>query len=274
METPLEFAQQLVHKAGELLLEYYHSNTLTPTLKKDRTVVTQADLAVDHLLASAIQEQFPQDHLISEELQPQYSLSEHQPGGQAVWVIDPLDGTTNFSLGLHFWGILLARLVNGWPDMAVMYFPLVDELYSAQRGQGATFNNCPLHIEPPGYRSPLSFFACCSRTHKRYQVDLPYKTRILGSAAYTLCTVARSMAIIGFESTSKIWDIAAPWLLVKEAGGVIETLDASQPFPLQPGIDYSQKSYPILAAATPELAQRAHNKIRYRGTIDPESKIS
>lgn len=248
-----------------MLLEFYHSNALTPSLKADRSVVTQADLAVDRLLANAIQEHFPQDSLISEELQPNWPHTPNRLAGQAVWVIDPLDGTTNFSLGLHFWGVLLARLVDGWPNLAVMYFPLIGELYSAQLGQGATYNGQPLHIEPPGSRSPLSFFACCSRTHRRYQVDLPYKTRILGSTGYTLCAVARSMAILGFESTSKIWDIAAPWLLVKEAGGVIETLDSSQPFPLQTGTDYSQKSYPILAAATPELLLRARQKIQPRG---------
>lgn len=261
METPFEFALRMARQAGELLLTCYHSNAFTPTLKKDRTVVTQADLAVDHLLASAIREQFPQDHLISEELQPNYAIVDQISAGQAAWIIDPLDGTTNFSLGLHFWGILLARLVDGWPDLAVMYFPLINEFYTAQRGQGATYNGQTLHIEPPGSRSPLSFFACCSRTHKNYQVDLPYKTRILGSTAYTLCTVARSMAIIGFESTAKIWDIAAPWLLVSEAGGIIETLDASQPFPLQNGADYTQKNYPVIAAATPELVRRAHEKI-------------
>jgi myo-inositol-1(or 4)-monophosphatase len=268
LETPLEFALQLAGQAGELLLDYYHSDALAPSLKKDRTVVTQADLAVDHLLASAIQERFPQDHLISEELRPNYPSIDHTQAGQAVWIIDPLDGTTNFSLGLHFWGVLLARLVDGWPDLAVMYFPFVNELYTARRGQGATFNGQPLHIEPPGNRSPLSFFACCSRTHKHYQIDLPYKTRILGSTAYTLCTVARSMAIIGFESTAKIWDIAAPWLLVSEAGGQIETLDASRPFPLQARVDYAQKSYPVLAAATPELARRGHEKILPRASAN------
>jgi myo-inositol-1(or 4)-monophosphatase len=90
---------------------------------------------------------------------------------------------------------------------------------------------------------------------------VPYKARILGSAAYTLSTVAHSTAILGFEATAKIWDLAAPWLVIRESGGVIETLDGSQPFPLIIGEDYSKRSFPILAAANPQVAQRAHQQI-------------
>ena len=157
--------------------------------------------------------------------------------------------------------MLLARLVNGWPEQAVMFFPAVDELYYSQRGQGAYLNHSLLRVKPPEANRPLSFFACCSRTHRHYQVGVPYKTRILGSAAYTLSTVAHSTAILGFEATAKIWDLAAPWLIVQEAGGVIETLDGSQPFPLSAGVDYSSRSFPILAAANAQVAQRAHQQI-------------
>ena len=73
--------------------------------------------------------------------------------------------------------------------------------------------------------------------------------------------VARGVSLLAFEATPKIWDIAAPWLLVQEAGGVIETLDGSQPFPLKPDIDYARQNYPTLAAATSDLAIRAHQQI-------------
>jgi myo-inositol-1(or 4)-monophosphatase len=92
-------------------------------------------------------------------------------------------------------------------------------------------------------------------------VSVPYKARILGSAAYTLSTVARSTAILGFEATAKIWDLAAPWLVVCEAGGVVETLDGSQPFPMHAGADYSNLNFPVLAAANAEVTGRAHQQI-------------
>ena len=260
METHLVYAIQLAQDVGKLLLGYFQSDDLQAELKSDRSLVTQADLEADRAIKTALREQFPGELVLSEERQPSETDVELTTD-QAMWIIDPLDGTTNFSLGLHYWGVLLARLVNGWPEQAVMYFPAVDELYYSQRGQGAYLNHSLLHVKPPETNRPLSFFACCSRTHRRYQVSVPYKARILGSAAYTLCTVAHSTAILGFEATAKIWDLAAPWLVVHEAGGIVETLDGSQPFPLITGEDYSNRSFPILAAANAQVAQRAHQQI-------------
>ena len=260
----LEFATDLARRSGATLLEHFHSGELHPDLKADRSVVTLADTASDTMIAAAIKNAYPQDVLLSEELNPH--LQPGEPGRQSptVWIIDPLDGTTNFALGLHFWGVLIARVRQGQPDISVMYFPLLDEMYTAQRGQGAYLNGGRLRIRPPSELSPLSFFACCSRTYRRYHVSIPYKARILGSTAYTLCTVARSIAVIGFEATPKIWDLAAPWLLVEEAGGFISTYDGARPFPLDSTIDYSRQSFPVLAAANPTLGEQAFRQISPR----------
>lgn len=266
--APLAFATDLAQQAGAILLEHFHRREFQPTLKPDRSVVTDADTASDRFIAAALNQAFPEDRLLSEELNPRYSQTEGEPPASGLWIIDPLDGTTNFAVGLHFWGVLLARLVNGIPDTSVMYFPLLNELYTAQRGQGAYFNHQPLKVRPPGELSPLSFFACCSRTHRRYEVGLRYKTRILGSTAYTLCAVARSLAIIGFEATPKIWDLAAPWLLVEEAGGAIRPYGDTAPFPLNPSLDFPQQSFPVVAAATAELADEAMRRITPR---EPQS---
>ena len=176
-------------------------------------------------------------------------------------MVDPLDGTTNFNLGLPFWGVSIARLVAGWPETAALYFPQLGELYSAQKGQGAWLNGQPLRVRRDQFRK-LSFFACCSRTLKHYQVDIPYKTRILGCAAYTFCAVARNIAILGFEATPKIWDIAGAWLVLQEAGGEIAALDGQPPLPLRPGLDYACQAFPTLAAADAERLAWARERIR------------
>ncbi len=196
---------------------------------------------------------------MSEELQPDYPSVTADPS-RAVWVVDPLDGTTNFHLGLPFWGVSIARLVNGWPETAAVCFPQLGELYSAQKGQGAWLNGNPLRVRRDQFRK-LSFFACCSRTLKTYRVDIPYKTRILGCAAYTFCAVARNIAILGFETTTKIWDIAGAWLVLQEAGGEISSLDGLSPLPLRPGLDYASQAFPILAAADPERLEWARQRI-------------
>jgi myo-inositol-1(or 4)-monophosphatase len=257
MGTTLEFASQLALKAGELLADFYQEHDSHAKVKIDQSLVTEADKAADRLISRSIQESYPQDVLLSEEINPVLSSEVYNP----VWIIDPLDGTTNFFLGLPIWGVSIARLVNGIPEIAVLNFPLLGELYHAQFDQGAHLNNEPIQVKPPNPNQPAAFFSCCSRTHRRYSITVPYKTRILGSAAYGLCSVARGSAVLGFEATPKIWDIAAAWLLVNEAGGVIESYAGANPFPLIPGTDYSRRNFPTLAAPNQELITVARSQI-------------
>jgi len=256
--SPLRFAVDLARHAGDLLLSHYHGDSSQASLKPDRSVVTEADLAADRLITEAIHSDFSGEAVLSEELHPSLGDEEFD----AIWVIDPLDGTTNFSLGLPFWGVSIARLVGGWPDIGVLFFPILNELYAAARGHGAQFNQASLRVRTPDPNTPATFFSCCSRTFRNYEVGIRYKPRILGSAAYSFCSVARGIALIAFEATPKIWDIAATWLLVSEAGGAVATHNGSAPFPVQSGRDYSQVHFPALAAATPELLQKAMSSIK------------
>lgn len=256
MQTKIEFAVRLARQVGNFLKQNFNHSGTKAVLKKDRSVLTEVDLAADRMIAAAIQENFPKDGYISEELQP--AISSRQP---AIWVVDPLDGTTNYSLGLPLWGVSIARLVDGWPDLAAIYFPPLDELYSAQRGAGAYLNGSPITVKPESISTTASFFSCCSRTFRHYDVQIPYKPRILGSAAYSLCSVGRGIALLAFEATPKLWDLAGGWLVVQEAGGVIEPLHGPPPFPVDLTVDYSQESFPTLAAASPELALTARGQI-------------
>lgn len=256
MVNPLDFAIRLAQQAGILLMQpgKQASNT---RLKADKSVVTEADLAADHLIADEIRAEFPGDLILSEELMPRLS---GDPSGH-MWVIDPLDGTTNYSLGLPFWGVSIARLQDGMPELGVLYFPPLEEMFSAQIGAGASFNGSPLRVEGSASNHTASFFACCSRTFRNYDIKIKYKPRILGSAAYSLCSVARGIALVAFEATPKIWDLAAAWLVVKEAGAVIDIYDGARPFPVHEGVDYSRASFPTLAANTLQLLIEARSKI-------------
>lgn len=260
MSERLVFTIDLAQRAGELLLESFHQRDWQINEKADSSLVTGADLASDRLISQEIQRRFPGEPLVSEEQHSYLPLA----GDGPVWVVDPLDGTTNFSLGLPIWGVAIARLEDGHPVEAVMYFPVLGELYTAQRGKGAWMNGNPLRVNDPDHALPQSFFSTCSRAFKGYQVSVPYKTRILGSATYSFCSLARGMALVTFEAEAKIWDIAAPWLLVCEAGGTIETLDESAPFPLQAGLEYATHSYPTLATASSGLLTRARRWIKPR----------
>src|SRR5512135_924418 len=111
MASDLEFAENLARSAGQLLTKYFHKGGLNTRAKADKSIVTEADLASDRFISDEIRKIYPADILLSEELQPAFPVDALD---RAVWIIDPLDGTTNFSLGLHVWGVLLARLQNGW----------------------------------------------------------------------------------------------------------------------------------------------------------------
>lgn len=259
MTTPLEFAVDLARQAGNMLRDIAATELVTLQPKEDHSPVSQADILCNRLIVSEIQDAYPQDGILSEEQPPAGLAQSHLV--QPIWIIDPLDGTTNYGLGLPIWGVLIARLENGYPELAALFFPALGELYSAQRGQGAFLNGRPIQVEQPSPQNPFSFFACCSRTFRQYNVEVPYKIRILGSAAYTFCSVARGIALLGFEATPKLWDLAGPWLIVQEAGGVIEPLEGVSPFPLQVSTGNWQISFPTLAAATPAVAARAHQQI-------------
>jgi len=257
MNAASEFAIDLALQTGDLLRDYFSLSGLHAVQKIDQTAVTEADMAADRLITIAINSKFPQDKIISEE--SSHKLDDPQT---PTWIIDPLDGTTNFSLGLSIWGISIARLLNGYPELGILYFPMINELYCAERGTGAYLNHLPITTHGPEPSQPLSFFACCSRSFRYYDISVPYKLRIMGSCAYTFCMVARGSALLGFDATPKIWDLAAVWLLVEEAGGKISAFDGSPAFPISPNDNFSIINYPTLAAATPDILSFGQKKIQ------------
>ncbi len=261
MGSPAEFAVRVAVETGRLLGEYFRQPDLPATWKTDRTLLTEADLAADRFITQAIQNTYPDDLLLSEENIQGIEAIITESAERVVWVIDPLDGTTNFSLGLPVWGTLITRLVNGWPETTVLNFPLLNELYSAEKGSGARLNGRLIQANPEQHQPRLPFFACCSRTFRKYQVSIPYKARILGSAAYSFCLAARGAAIVSFEARTKLWDIAGPWLLVTEAGGWIAAHQEIQPFRLRAGIDYANQNFATLAAATADELAKAQVSI-------------
>ena len=110
MSSELNFIRDLAHETGQLLLEYFNLDGIHTERKADNTAVTEADLAADRLITDAIRSQYPDDAILSEE-----ALVPIEDPNRPTWVVDPLDGTTNFSLGLPIWGVSIARVVDGYP---------------------------------------------------------------------------------------------------------------------------------------------------------------
>jgi myo-inositol-1(or 4)-monophosphatase len=257
VKNPHDFLINLSLQVGNILKDRFNSGGIESKIKSDTSLVTESDLLADRLITQSILQNFPNDIILSEELNTNLNKT-----GQIIWIVDPLDGTTNFALGLHYWGVSIARLIDGHPQSAAIYFPMINELYSAEYHHGAYLNGRQIHTKTPNANQPAAFFSCCSRTFRHYHVSIPYKARILGSAAYTFCAVASGIAVLGFEATPKIWDIAAGWLIVSEAGGAVELLDHELVFPLTEHMDYNQQSYPTLIAASANMLPKARSQIK------------
>ena len=249
------FAQGLALQVGRRLARRFEEARNNPRRKADRSLVTDADFEADEAFTKALEAAFPGVPVLSEE------RATTLPDNSAAWVLDPLDGTTNFALGLPMWGVLLAFLEDGQPSVGVAYFPVMDELFVAVRGQGATRNGAAIHTRGVDAAHETAFALVCSRSLQRYRLNWQWKMRILGSAGYEWSTVARGVALASLQATPKVWDLAAPALIMTEAGGYWNVLQGKNPFPLQAGVDYKDRDFPALAAASPDLWQTLHQGI-------------
>jgi myo-inositol-1(or 4)-monophosphatase len=266
----LTCAETLCDRVGQELLQFF--GTVQPQQKEDGSLITQADRWADQALREGIQAQFPEHGLLTEETESSF------PDTDWCWVIDPLDGTTNFARKIPIWGISLGLLYKGWPVFGYVAIPpLRENFYGFWSGKsGLDLSPVPPLREGAFSRSacqksqPLSvfqgeltanhLFSFCTRSIHRLhhhlvlqeqeqnqtpQAPFPCKIRMLGVATYNLLTVANGLTVGGMEATPKVWDIAATWVICQAAGASWIFLQ-DQPFPLQPGQSYHRPSYPCL----------------------------
>ncbi|AUT01159.1 inositol monophosphatase [Nostoc sp. CENA543] len=249
--TVVDFAQTTTTRVGRQLMQDF--GQVQAAQKADGSLVTQADKWADQELRDAIASTFSGYGILSEEGKQVF------PGTDWCWVIDPLDGTTNFTRGIPIWSISLALLYKGTPIFGYVYVPPLNQAFhgfwSGNSGlttpSGAFLNHHPIHTSNDA-PSSNHFFNLCSRSLAVVQQGFPCKIRMLGVASYNFLTVATGATLGGVEATPKVWDIAGVWVILQAAGGSWVSLN-SQPFPLEAGVDYSDRSFPTLAASRPEL---------------------
>jgi len=221
-------------------------------VKADGTLITACDRWSDATLVEGLAVLYPHEGVLSEEGRKLV------PATPAYWVVDPLDGTTNFAAGIPYWAISLARFEGGLPVLAVLDVPPLRQRIVARRGGGAWRNGKPL--SPPSLqRHPAGCASLCSRSigvlqklpHRRF----PGKIRMLGVASLNLVSVAMGQTVATLEATPKIWDLAAAWLVLTELGCPLHWL-AREPVGIAAGTDLAQADFPVLAADSPETLAR------------------
>lgn len=217
---------------------------ISSSLKSDGSLITACDQWSDATLAEGLAAIYPGDGLLSEEGNTNVPLE------PSYWVVDPLDGTTNFAAGIPFWAISIARFEQGVPVLAVLDVPPLRQRLVAIRGQGAWRNGKPI-AQPSARNQVAGCASLCSRSigvlQKLPQRRFPGKIRLLGVASLNLVSVAMGQTVAALEATPKIWDLAAAWLFLIELGCPLRWL-LRDPALLEPGANLTSTDYPVLAA--------------------------
>ena len=228
----LNFAIDVAREAGGLLLQ--RLGTAKVTNKSDIDLVTEADIASENLIIERIRSYYPQHGILAEE-----SGEAILTGGRRSewkWIIDPLDGTTNYAHGYPCFCVSIALEREGQLEIGVVYDPMRDEMFAAERGRGATLNDRKIRVSSV---EELSGAMLCTgfpynvRERPDFARDFTNFTmnaqavRRDGSAALDLAYVACGRFDGFWEEGLNPWDVAAGKLLIEEAGGVITYYDGS-----------------------------------------------
>lgn len=205
------------------------SGRLPASSKIDGTPVTLVDQGVQDFIRLELAQRWPQYAFIGEEMSYDEQAAACSGACHGYWVLDPLDGTTNFTSGFQFFGISLALVCNGRAELGVVYDPIRDECFAACRGQGATLN-----AEPLTCPSTMLLSECIANIdYKRLVGDLssqlvrcpPYRSqRNLGASVLEWCWLAAGRIQLYLHGGQKLWDFAAGYLILLEAGGAATSL--------------------------------------------------
>ena len=225
----------IVRDAGSIILSYFHKK-LTRNEKGENGFVTEADLASEKFLINELKKITPEASFFAEE------SGKTEKGNSYCWVIDPLDGTTNFAHEIPYFCISVALTYNDNPIFGMIYQPLLDELFYAQEGKGAYCNGRPIHVSSPAgldkcflgmgvpYIKDERFEKLLRRGWTIAQKS--YAMRTFGAVALDLANVACGRLDGALFENLGWWDVAAGIVIIREAGGKITDFEGK---PLDPG---------------------------------------
>ncbi len=238
----IEMNKLIDQVAKKQLLDF---GKISTEIKPDGTLITSCDRWSDDFIVKGISRiTNNQEGVLSEE------GSKLVPNTKAFWVVDPLDGTTNFAAGIPHWGISIARFVNGTPESAFLDIPALEKRIIAIRGKGVWINGKAIDLERKSY-SKSECVSLCSRSINVLQEmqdhSFPGKIRLLGVSSLNMTSVAIGQTFGALEATPKIWDIAAAWLILSELNCIIKWLDVD-PSSLKAGENLSSTNFPLLTA--------------------------
>ena len=229
MAQLLATARDAAVEAGRLLLSRLDGD-FQVSKKGPIDLVTEMDLEAERIIISRIRESFPDHQILAEE------KGSSQGSEDFRWIIDPLDGTTNYAHGYRFFSVSIALEVGGQIVLGVVYDPVTEELFSARHGEGAWLNDQSIGVS--GTEDLIDSMLCTGFSYDQQAMrrNLQLFSRIIlesravrrdGSAALDLCYLACGRFDGFWELSLHPWDVAAGKLIAEEAGGRITSFDGS-----------------------------------------------
>jgi len=206
---------------------------VTAQEKADGSLLTDADTEMQKKTQAFLETHWPQYAFLGEE-----SSTEEQEtamnSGSGCWILDPVDGTSNFAIGVPFYSVSIALMVQGTIVAGLVYDPSRDEMFGARIGQGATLNNTALTASTPKKSLKqcsgiIDFKRLSPEMATKIATQCPYSSqRSFGSVCLDWCWIAAGRGQIYLHGAQNIWDYAAGWLVLEEAGGYSSSLDNEQ----------------------------------------------
>ena len=230
-EKSREILETALKTGGSILMDHFGNSSEAVVKESISSVVTEADLASEKVIIENLMTTPEPFNIITEE-------SGYIHNGSAyTWVVDPLDGTSNFAAGLPWFGIIITLFHNELPIQAAMYLPMEEQLYFAETGKGAFINGksikCNLSNDLTEILVAYSFDFSSDpgKTDAEMNILNKFSKKIRNTRSTNslidFCYTADGRLGAAINQTTKIWDIAAPWLIIREAGGVVTDISGA-----------------------------------------------
>ncbi len=233
MHPTLNIAINAARQAGDIIMRNHQQlDRIKVASKSEHDFVSEVDIKAEQAIIQTLSKSFPEHGFIAEESGTQ------NEDADAVWIIDPLDGTSNYLHGYPFFAVSIALKMKGRIEHGVIYDPLRQEFFTASRGEGARLNDRRIRVSKQtqlqGAMLATGFPVRYPEVAKRYLPTFEAMfsqcagIRRSGSAALDLCYVACGRVDGFWEMGLRPWDVAAASLIIKEAGGFVSDCDGTE----------------------------------------------
>lgn len=245
------FIEEILIQAGKMVMKSFGQVSEVKTKKDQSNIVTEIDLKSEEYIVNNIRKKFSSHNIIAEETGFQGKHSSH------TWIIDPIDGTSNYAVGIPWFGIMIALLKDWQPMETGIYLPFYKDMYYARKNYGSLLNNKPIRVSQERKLKDvlvsygLDYSEDTDKTKREIKIIESLVTHVrnlrMTNSIVDFCYVASGKLGGYINQTSMIWDNAASYLLIKEAGGEMTDIEG-KPLDLKVNKDNYERNYTYIAA--------------------------